>query len=528
MNFFMIASDRGARALPCEPMPRYAAIDIGSNSIRMLAAEAGPGGEFRELISSRQVVRLGENVFREGRLSQPAMDLACQTLTVMAEEYRRLDVLAVRAVGTSALRDATNRAEFLARASQILGTPVEVVSGLEEARLIHLGVQARWPQPRRRILITDIGGGSAELILSEGGRMIDAFSRPLGAVRLTEMFLKSDPPDPRELARLEKYIQERIAGAVERIGTASIERMVATSATAAAAVCAANKVRRAKRAMADRFLASAAQIRRLYLEVSRLDLESRRHVVGIGPKRAEIVVAGVAVLNEVMSNLAIPRLYYSTAGVRDGIIADLLHRRVGREPDHLDSDERRVVRALGRRYGTSANHARKVAQLAAMLFEGLHPLHRLTPSYGRILEAAAYLFNIGHYVNERNHHKHSLYLILNADMAGFTDHERLGIANLSRYHRKSMPQPSHAEFQIMDPEMRNAIVLLAPLLRIAVALDQSQEQKVERVEVSIQDRTVELRLISDRDTDIEQWHASRTATVFHEVYGRQLTIRGKR
>ena len=251
-------------------------------------------------------------------------------------------------------------------------------------------------------------------------------------------------------------------------------------------------------------------------------------MTGIGPKRAEIIVAGVAVLNEVMRALDVPRLYYSTAGVRDGIIADLAHRRVGREPDHLDADERRVVRALGRRYGTSANHARKVAQLAAMLFEGLHPLHRLTPSYGRILEAAAYLFNIGHFVNESRHHKHSLYLVMNADMPGFTDRERMGIANLARYHRKSMPQPSHPEFMTLDTEMRNAIVLLAPLLRIAVALDQSQEQKVDHVEVSIQDRSIELRLISERDTDIEQWHSLRTGDVFREVYGKQLVIRAKR
>ena len=361
-------------------MPRYAAIDIGSNSIRMLTAEVAPRASSGSWPPRRSVVRLGENVFREGRLSPGAMDLACEMLATMAEEYRRLDVLAVRAVGTSALRDATNRAEFLARATQILGTPVEVISGLEEARLIHLGVQARWPQPQRRMLIADIGGGSAELILSEAGRMVDAFSRPLGAVRLTEMFLKSDPPDPRELARMEKYIQERIAGAVEHMGAAPIDRMVATSATAAAAVCAANGVRRAKRAMADRFLASAAQIRKLYYDVSQRNLGSRSRMTGIGPKRAEIIVAGVAVLNEVMRNFGLPRLYYSTAGVRDGIIADLAHRSVGREPDQLDADERRVVRALGRRYGTSPAHARKVAQLAAMLFDGLHPLHRLRPA----------------------------------------------------------------------------------------------------------------------------------------------------
>jgi exopolyphosphatase / guanosine-5'-triphosphate,3'-diphosphate pyrophosphatase len=498
----------------------------------MLAAEVNPGEsktgeEFRELAASRRVVRLGEAVFREGRLSQPAMDMACDVLSEMAVEYRRLGVLAVRAVGTSAVRDASNRAEFLTRAAQILGTPVDVVSGLEEARLVHLGVQIRWPQ-QRRLLIVDIGGGSAELIFSEGGHMVEAFSKPLGAVRLTGRFLKGDPPDPRELARMEKYIQEQIAGAVERLHTARIERMVATSATAAAAVCAVNSVRRTRRDVADRFLASGPQIRRLYADVSQRSLESRRGMTGIGPKRAEIVVAGVAVLNEVMRHLKLPRLYYSRAGVRDGIIADLAHRKVGREPAHLDPDQRRVVAALGRRYGIAPGHARKVSQLASLLFETLDPLHGLPPAYGRLLEAAAYLYNIGHFVNDSRHHKHSLYLVFNSDMPGFSDRERVIIANLSRYHRKSMPQPSHPEFQMMDAEGRNAVVLLAPLLRIAVALDQGQEQKVERVSAVIQERAVEIRLTSERDTDIEQWHAAQVADVFHEVYGKQLLIRGRR
>ena len=505
-------------------MPRYAAIDIGSNSIRMLAAEVGPSGEFAELISSRRVVRLGDGVFREGRLDTAAMDQACEALSDMADEYGKLDVLAARAVGTAAVRDATNRAEFLARATQILGVPVEVVSGLEEARLIHLGVQIRWPQPNHRLLITDIGGGSLELILSENGHMAEAFSKPLGAVRLTAMFLKSDPPDPRELSRMQRYIQERIAGAVKRLGAARIERMVATSATAAAAVCAANGVRRSKRDMADRFLASAAQIHRLYGEVAQRGLESRRAITGIGPRRAEIIVAGVAVLDEVIRSFSIPRLYYSTAGVRDGIIADLATRKV----HQLDADQRRLVRTIGRRYGVDPQHARKVAHLAGMLFESLDLLHRLPPACGRILEAAAHLYNIGHFVNDSRHHKHSLYLVLSTDMPGFSDREHLSIANLCRYHRKSMPQERHPDFQALEPEDRNAVVLLAPLLRLAVAFDQSQQQKVERLEATIQDRSVEIRLISECDTDIEQWHASQVSGVFREVYGRQLLIRAKR
>ncbi|HWB99520.1 MAG TPA: hypothetical protein VG672_22575, partial [Bryobacteraceae bacterium] len=179
-------------------MPRYAAIDIGSNSIRMQAAEVAPGSPTRILASERQVVRLGESVFRNGVISTEAMDLACEVLARMAAQYQKLDIVGSRAVATSAVRDARNQAQFLDRASQAVGAPVEIISGREEARLIHLGVQSRWPHPQERVLIIDIGGGSAEIIASEHGRMRDAFSKPLGAVRLNAIFLRNDPPLARE------------------------------------------------------------------------------------------------------------------------------------------------------------------------------------------------------------------------------------------------------------------------------------------------------------------------------------------
>src|SRR6266404_8179102 len=249
-------------------MPRYAAIDIGSNSIRVLAAEVVDGSPVKTLASSRQVTRLGESVFHSGRISQSAMDLCSNVLAQMAAEYRAVGVIGVRAVGTSALRDASNQDEFLKRASEALQAPVEVISGQEEARLIHLGVQSRWPHPTQRVLMVDVGGGSAELILSENGRMVQAFSKPLGALRLKEVFLKRDPPDPRELHRLEEYIQERIVDAVRRFGSSPYDRVIATSATPAAVICAVNQVPRARRETADRLRASMAQVRRFYQEVS--------------------------------------------------------------------------------------------------------------------------------------------------------------------------------------------------------------------------------------------------------------------
>jgi len=236
----------------------------------------------------------------------------------------------------------------------------------------------------------------------------------------------------------------------------------------------------------------------------------------------------VAVLNEVVLELRLNRLYYSVAGVREGIIADLSHRQVGMEQARLDADERRAVRALGRHYGVSALHVRKVADLAGMLFQGLRTLHRLPLAKGRLLEAAAYLYNIGHFVNESRHHRHSYYLVANSDLPGFEDRERMVIATLCRYHRKSMPQATHETFQVLNPEDRNTVVLLTPLLRLAVALDQSQEQRVERVEAAVLENSVELRLFSDRDVDIEQWQAEQAAVVFRESYGLPLTVRVKR
>ena len=509
-------------------MPRYAAIDIGSNSIRMLAADVDPKGAMTSLVAERQVVRMGTSVFREGRLNDSTMTMACDVLAAMAANYRKYDVLAVRAVGTAALRDARNQVEFLARAATVLGSPVEVISGLEEARLVHLGVQSLWRHPKQRLLIADVGGGSTELILSENGHIVESYSKPLGAVRLTELFLKSDPPDPRELLRMQRYIVERISGAVARFGATKIDRLIATSSTAAAIVCAVNRVRRSRRDLADRLPATAAQIGRLYQQVSTASLEGRRGITGIGPRRAEIIVAGVSVLHQVIGRFHLPRLYYSTAGVREGVIADLAHRKVGLAQARLDADRKRVVSALSRRYGLSVPHVRKVADLSAALFEKLRALHGLPALHGQSLEAAAYLYNIGHWVNESRHHKHSWYLVANSDLAGFSEAERTLIASLCRYHRKSMPLPAHPEFVALDPEGRRAVVMLAPLLRIGVALDQSQDQRVENVQVEVVEKNVELTLESRLDVDVERWHAERIAPVFRETYGLNLVVRVKR
>ncbi|MCS7025424.1 MAG: Ppx/GppA family phosphatase [Bryobacteraceae bacterium] len=509
-------------------MPRYAAIDIGSNSVRLLVAEIGADGQMKVLADERTVIRLGESVFRQGFLSAEALDDLTAVLVRMATIIRQHDLDGMRVVATSAVRDASNQQEFRDRVASAIGAPVEIISGLEEARLIHLGVQARWPGLKQRALIIDVGGGSAEIILSEGQALKAAFSKPLGAVRLKEVFLQHDPPQAVELRRLEEYIAEKVRPALERIGTAPFERAIGTSATAAALVCAIHRIPRARREQADRLKVTRQQVRRLYLDLSGKDLAQRRKQVGVGPRRAEIIVPGVAVFDRVMEMFRLPSLFYSTAGVRDGVIADLAQRRVGRERSLLDREQRRVVEQMARRYGVSVPHARQVAALAHRLFEILQPLHKLPPPAGRLLEAAAYLHDIGHYISDSAHHKHSAYIVANSPMPGFTVAERHLIAMLCRFHRKSMPAGKHEAVQDMTPEDRRTLLYLVPLLRLADSLDRSHSQLIQQVDCECRNGAVALRVTAGAGVDLDLWAAERVADVFRQVYGCELTLRSER
>jgi exopolyphosphatase/guanosine-5'-triphosphate,3'-diphosphate pyrophosphatase len=505
-------------------LARYAAIDIGSNSIRMEAAEVVPGQPPRILASDREVTRLGENVFRNGSVSEEAAKNTCAVLARMAALYRKLEVAGVRAVATSAVRDAQNQAEFLARASEAAGTPVEMISGREEARLIHLGVESRWPQTGKRTLIVDIGGGSAEIISAEDGRLREAYSRPLGAVRLRENFLHDDPPSPRQLHQMSEYIQEKLDSPLRKLGKTTWDRAIATSATAAAVASAVARVPRSKRDEIDRFRVSTARVRQLYAKLSELGISGRRKVTGIGPRRAEIIVPGLAVLLQFLKDFRLPAVYYSKAGVRDGIIADLAARNVGAELSRLDRGQRNEVEEMCRRYGVSLDHARKVAHISSLLFTALEPLHQLPPASGKLLEAAAYLHDVGHYVSSIGHHKHSYYVVLHSDMPGFTERERVLIAALCRYHRKALPNPVHGAYQSLNNDEKRTLSLEIPLLRLADNLDRSHEQRIQALECRVRNGDVLLQVHSNGDIDLEQWGAERAGDLFRQVYNRDISI----
>ena len=503
-------------------MPRYAAIDIGSNSIRMMAAEVEPRAPIRTLTEDRQVTRLGESVFRTGSIDPVVLDYVCTVLQRMVAACRPLGILASRVVATAAVRDASNSEDFIERVNAILDQPVEVISGQEEARLIHLGVESRWPHPTERILIVDIGGGSAEIIEAEEGKLRTAFSRPLGAVRLHSVFLQNDPPAPEDLRRMDDFIDQKLAVALRRIEAGGFTRAIGTSASASAIVSAANRIPRLRRDEADRRRATLPQIRKLYKMLAAMPLSQRRTVTGIGPRRAEIIVPGAAVLVKVLDQFKIPQLAYCAGGLRDGIIRDLANRGAGHERARLQSDQRLLVEQFARRFAVDLKHARKVAAFARDLFHVLAPWHRLEPEQGRLLEAAAMLRDVGHAINDMSHHKHSQYIVANSDLAGFTDQERLEVAMLCRYHRKSMPALRHGDFQALLPGRQKVVLLLAPILRIADALDRSRDQRIDHIECELTLAGLTIALHSEFDTALEQWAVERVAPEFRQTFQRPL------
>jgi exopolyphosphatase/guanosine-5'-triphosphate,3'-diphosphate pyrophosphatase len=236
------------------------------------------------------------------------------------------------------------------------------------------------------------------------------------------------------------------------------------------------------------------------------------------------VTAGTAVFLRALEMFGHPSLYYCAAGVRDGIIADLAARGVGRELSQLSREQRAMVEGMAKRYEVSLKHARHVACLAHRLFEILQPVHRLAPVAGKLLEASAYLHDLGHFVSGTGHHKHTAYLVANSDMPGFTDNERLTIAALCRFHRKSMPQPRHAHFQALDLESKRAVLFLVPLLRIADALDRGHAQKVRDVTSAIKDGNISLLVEAGDDADLEIWAANEAAKTFPESYAKMISL----
>lgn len=506
-------------------MPTYAAVDIGSNSVRLKIARA-QRGKLREIYEDREVTRLGESVFQSGFLSPKAMADTVKVLRRFHRIAQKHGTDVVRVVTTSALRDARNAQAFIEWVHSATGWRVETISGIEEARLIHLGLIANlrvnaWPA-----LMIDLGGGSCELTISDQGHIREVVSMPLGAVRLTNEFLRHDPPRKSELESMRKFINREIRRVAPRVHRAAPKVVIATSGTAAALAAMSKSLYGTSGRMHT--AVSRANMARLVKILSRRNLQERRKLSGLGPKRAEIIVAGAVVFSELVQHCGLRGFRYSELGLRDGLLVQMAAERdrSTRRGKQLESDRWDSLLAAGKHYHVDMAHARRMRDIAMQLFAALRSVHGLPPDYKEWLSAAAMLYEVGAFINRFGRHRHAYYIIANSEMLGFTPQERRIIAAIARYVGKSRPLPGEPPMKAIPPEEQPCVTRAALLMRLARALNLGRGGAVARVRARERNGEVLLTIVrrGRASVDLELWAVERERGYFREIFGRELSV----
>ncbi len=486
-----------------------AAIDVGTNAVRLEIATAFPDGSLETLHTERDPVRPGEGLFKTGVMPKDVAGRLVATLRRYASVCDRHGAR-VRAVATSALREARNRDEIVRRVKREAGLTLEVVSGREEARLICLGVLAGKPDEARALCI-DIGGGSTEVISALGERPKDLWSLDVGAVRLTELFAVKDEVPRRQLGLMRSFVRELMEESIPYSIVGLPRSALGSSGTIGAIVAHARSEGVGH--------ATLLEISRTVEALADMDLEKRRK--RFDPRRADIITAGAVILESVMKHLKVQNVTAVDRGLREGILVDLVRKQQRRGGDHDLAD---AALAVGRRFGFSETHGRHVAKLALTLFDSLAVVHKLPAAARPWLEVAALLHDVGHAVNYQRHHKHAFYLISNVDLPGLTDRERLMVATIARFHRRSNPDLTHELMTPFSTVERRIIRKCATLLRVADALDRSHHQPVQKLIVASRARTVWIKVKARQAVDLELWDVEHESALFREVFGRTLLV----
>ena len=502
---------------------RIAAIDIGTNSVHVIIVQVRADRSFEIIDREKEMVRLGSGGLGGRSLTEPAMLAALQALgkfTRLAESH---DVDEIVAAATSAVREADNGREFLGAIRQRTGIQVRVISGTEEARLIHRAAVYGVDVSGGAAVVIDVGGGSVELTQGTGARAHVAQSLKLGVIRLTEQFIRSDPLSRRDERQMVSHVTETIAPTVEKIVSRGFDRVIGTSGTILSLGSLAVGEGRAVGSddLRSRRV-SAKQIRRLRRDLCALDLPGRLRLPGLDPRRADLAVAGSILLDTVLRQIGAVELTLCDLALREGLALDYLSRNRAHiaKVEQFPDVRRRSVVELAERCNYASEHAEQVRRLSLSLFDQTQPAHGLGAREREWLDHAALLHDIGVHISYGRHHKHSYYLIKNGDLRGFEPEEVEAIALVARHHRRGLPKKSRGGYASLPARHRRTVRTLAAMLRLAEGLDRSHAQSVGSVEIVPGLRDYLLRLTPAGDTELELWAAQRSVAPLEAVLGR--------
>jgi len=504
------------------------AIDVGTNSIHLIVVELDPRfGTSRTILKAREMIRLGGGAaLARGHLSKKAVQRGVAAIAKFAAAARAAGAGDVRAVATSAVREATNRDEFLAAVRATCGIAVEVLPPDEEARLIHLGVTRGYPLGDRTACIFDIGGGSTEFIVGDAHRTFFLHSVKLGSLRLFDEYLSTEGETALGYGALQRHIRESLAPTATRLRNYRFDLLLGTSGTVMglAALDAAKSGVPGGRAHG--YVLRLENLRALQREMRALTPLERRKMPGMNPRRSDIIVAGNAIVMSVLEALERDELIVCERALREGVVVDYLERNLTVARKLGDEWTRRIdaVHAVAARFKDDEVHAAHVAGLALQLFDDLAEVHRFEPAERDALFAAALLHDVGRAISPSSHHKHSAYIVRNAGLPGWRPEEVELVAALVRYHRKSLPKMTHPEWATASPETRRRIEGLGGLLRLADALDRRRLGLVTSVRASLASGRVALRVQAQQDVTLELEAATFKADLFERAFGMPVAL----
>ncbi|MDP2339971.1 MAG: Ppx/GppA phosphatase family protein [Deltaproteobacteria bacterium] len=493
-----------------QPGDILGAVDVGSNAVRLKLVRLLEDGAFEALHQERDPVRPGDGIWQTGRMADEVVDRLVAALSRYADLCRLHGARHVRAVATSAVREAKNKDDVVKRVREDCGLELEVISGREEARLIGLGVLRGLPQ-RARSLLVDIGGGSTELVVGAGEEPTALWSVPLGAVRLSEMFHAEGKVTREQLTSMRRFAQRVIGEAMPTTIKGAPKHAIGSSGTVRA-VC-------AFAAPPGSASATPEDLSRAVEELVALSLAERRKRFDLA--RARVIIAGAVVLESLAFHLRFATITAVDGGLKEGLLVDLLKRSQQRKTDPLLSE---AVVAAGARFGFDEAHALHTRDVALALFDQLESVHHLPPDCRLILEVAAVLHDVGDLVSRSRHHKHSLYLIQHMDLPGISDRERELAGLVARFHRRSPPAKEHVALVGLDAVERRVVRGLVTLLRIADGADHSRQQPVAVVDARTSGVAVKVRLKQKKGKQIEPWDHEVERALFRSCFGKRLEV----
>ena len=503
--------------------PRLAAIDVGTNSIRLVVAEVESAATYRVLDEERAQTRLGEGLYRTGRLGEEPMRRSVRALAEMRALADGMGADETRAIATAAVREAENGTEFLEAAESKAGLQLEVISDDDEARLAFRSVRKHFPLADRPTAVVDIGGGSLEVILSAGGMIEESHSLPLGAVRLTEQHVDSDPVSAEDWKELRRAI-DRVLG--RRLGRPPFVTpvMIGSGGTFSTLASLSMFERQGEAGPGQGYRLTRSEWHRLTARLRDAPLDVRRKMRGLNPDRADIIVAGAAAVDRLSRHLGAREILVHERGIRDGLLLSMIDERFpGGEV--LDAGDRlEWVARFARRCGANEKHAAHVSHLAGRIFDELRPLHGLGEDDRDLLSAAAILHDTGYLIGHSKHHKHAYHLIMHADLPGFSAREIEVIANVARYHRRALPRKKHSNFARLSPAERLRVRTLGAMLRLAAGLDRTHSQAVTDVRVTVANGHIGIRAHAKDDPQVEIWDANRKTELLEQVFGRSVEV----